>query len=490
MHEMASSFCLALVASSLAWLLLTTPARASSEPASAAKCTITNDETLHACASRVEAYHALVFAADITSSAAACGPGGAAVIAVRDGADLTIDGKGHTWRRQSPLTCSAIAVTGTRGFVVRNLAIVENPQTPPCELNQKRCPSTVDIRGSANVALDCVRIYNGKGYVVRVWHSNGFTFSRDVIANAGEIGLYVGHWKYGASRDIVISGSVFAHARTNAVAVEGAEDVTIQDNVFNDNHWHGLWPVSGVAGGITSGGQLLLADATQAVIAHNIFANGACTNCVPRNQAVSTIELGGDAGDPGVHGLAIADNTVLNATGAAFYQNPGTLVSNVQVTGNRLRGTMALDNIRGAEHAGNTVDRPRTPEFGRTMSAALRIRIGTTLHTAATADAFPGGSVEAAFALSPAPVPGGPTAPILLCEGGTSDFPSIRVDCSGRGTPTALLGFAFSAATPGARPFFLCAAPSGPANRSLSWQRGCNGGTMVAVLGYARQGPR
>lgn len=479
----------------IGFLLPTQPARAQQTPPTRlvttadGTCVISNNKTLRACADHAAAYRKLVFTADVASPAspASCGPGGAQAIIIRGLAGITIDGQGHTWRRAAPLACSAILIQQARGITVRDLNIVENPRIAPCALSRKQCPSTIEVESAAGVRLDGVRVYDGKGYVIRVWHTDRFTFTNGVMAGAGQIGLYVGHWKYGTSRNVTITHSVFARTRTNAVAVEGADGVTITANVFTSNHWHGLWPVPGAKGGITTGGQLLLADATNAKVTGNVFANGACGNCVPRGQAVLTIELGGGATDPGVRGLTIANNAVLNASGPAFHQNTGAHVTGVRIAGNRLRGDVVLDDIRAAMRSNNVITRPAAPRMGATTSTAFRIHLNGTLHTAAKPDAFPGGKIEAAFALSPAPVPGGPTAPLLRCTAGGADFPSSGAGCGGTGTPAALLGFAFPAGYPKTQPFFLCQATGHPAERFLSWDARCRGQTRLAPMGNAME---
>ena len=132
---------------------------------------------------------------------------------------------------------------------MKSLILDEDDKVPPCEFSEHTCLSAVDIASSKNILLDGVRIYAGKGYVVKVWATDGFTFTHSAISDAGIIGLYVGHYKYGPSRNVVVTDSVFARSRTNAAVLQGAyssdpaHPVLVANNVFVDNHWHGLWPI-------------------------------------------------------------------------------------------------------------------------------------------------------------------------------------------------------------------------------------------------------
>jgi hypothetical protein len=446
-------------------------------------CVVSDSASLRACAVSADHYDTLSFAADVTSpyDPASCQNGGAFVFRNLEG--KLLDGHGHTWRRRAPLSCAAILIAKSRGIEIRNLSIVENADIPPCELAQKQCPSTIDVDSSARITLAGVRLYDGKGYVIKVWHTDQFTFTNGVISNAGEIGLYVGHWRYGESHKIAVTNSVIAHSRTGGVAIQGADGVTISGNIFNENHWHGLWPVPGVKGGITSGGQLLLADATNARVTGNLFANGACGNCVPTGQTVSTIELGEGPAEPGVRSISIENNMALNVAGTAFYQNVGGRVEDVRILGNRLRGRVVLDTIKAnATRSDNSIDVGSAPRLGHSSSAAYRIAGN---HDRIAASAIPGRTVETVFGLSPAPLPDGPTAPVMHCTTGTADFAFTGIRCGGAGMPAALLGFAFPSGYPGTQPFFSCQTIGQPGDRFLSWDPHCEGQTVIAAMGNA-----
>jgi hypothetical protein len=473
-----------------ATVLLVLAAIGFSQPSAAAPsgtCSITDNTSLRNCADHAATYATLAFTADVSSPAtpASCGPNGTDAIIIRGLTGTVIDGQGHTWNRAAPLACSAILLQQAHDITIRNLSIVDNPGVPPCELSQKKCPYTINVDTDSNVTLDGVKVYDGKGYVVRVWHTNGFTFTNGVIANAGQIGIFVGQWKFGASQNVSVTNSVIAHSRTNGIAIQGAEGVTITGDVFNNNHWHGLWPVANVKGGITTGGQLLLADATDAKVTGNLFANAACGNCVPKGQAVLTIELGEGPAEPGVKGLVIENNTVLNSFGPAFHQNGGSNVANVQVAGNKLRGNIQLGDIKAATLASNTVTKPASPRMGQTTNEAFRIQLDGTHHTSPTATGYAGGKVEAVFGLNPPPLPGGPTTPVMNCMSGSADFPSTSTTCGGTGTPAALLGFAYPAGYPKTQPFYSCQVTGRPTDQFLSWDAHCEGQTVIAAMGNA-----
>ena len=221
----------------------------------------------------------------------------------------------------------------------------EDQTTAPCELADKPCASTVDFASSQDLTLERVKIAWGKGYVVRIWNVQGFALRQSEITDAGIIGLYAGHYRYGASARITIEGTTIARARANGAAFQGADDVELRNNRFIGNHWHGLWPVA--AGGITPGGQLLIGQGSRIAVTSNRFEGGDCRDCRP-SRFVPALELGEDGKAPGVHGLTISGNLMCHAGGGlAIDQNPETTVTGAAILGNRLSGFTRPDGIAG-----------------------------------------------------------------------------------------------------------------------------------------------
>ena len=360
------------------------------------------------------------------------------------------------------------------------------------ELDVPKCPNTVFINTSADVRLDNVHIYFGKGYVVRAWHTNGFAFVRSSLAESGIIGLYVGHFKFGPSKNIVIADSVIARSRTNGIALVGAyatdaaDPVLVIDNVLNANHWHGLWPVRGVKGGIAAGGQLLVADGADIRINGNIEADAICEKCKPARTATA-IEIADQAAPPGgVRGLTIDHNWLLNGVGVAIYQNPGMMASGIAVDHNRLVGFRYLDGIKTpASRQDNMLEQRGSTHAGAGAASyeVLRLAAAGEHHSSVSISEYPGAKLEAVFALSPSPRPGAPWTPLFRCIANGHDFVSPEKDCGGAGQLDALLGYSLAATDPGAKPFFACAASA--TDRILSWDATCEHKKRVGQLGYA-----
>jgi hypothetical protein len=458
-------------------------------------CSISDTVTLKACFSKPGSYEAFVFERDLacTSESDCCGDNGAPLIRLQNVSGKVIDGNGHFLRRAKPLACNAVEFDGVHRVVLRNLSIDEDERVPPCGLHVRNCPNTVFVNTSADVQLDNVHVYFGKGYVVRVWHTDGFAFVRSSLAESGIIGLYVGHFKYGASTDVVIADSIIARSRTNGIALQGAvaagpaSPVLVIDSVLNANHWHGLWPVPGIRGGITSGGQLLIADGANIRVSGNIEADALCERCKPP-QTVAAIEVADQAPPPGgVRGLIIDHNTLLNGAGVAIYQNPGSSASDVVLEGNRIIGYRSLDSIKAAAtRKDNVLQQPASgvSRSGAATYEILRLAADGTHYSAILPAEHPGARVEAVFALSPSPRPGAPWRPLLRCDAGTRQVVVAGGKCEGGGQVDAVLGYSLAATDPGARPFFACAASA--TDQFLSWDPACGGRETLGQLGYAR----
>jgi hypothetical protein len=356
-------------------------------------CAIGDMATMTACFARPNDFDRFVFTADITCGGASeCCVGGHAPMNLVNVHSKRIEGGGHVLHRSGgQRDCPALAVQQSQDIVLDRLTIDDDTRSPPCELNAKPCESTINVQSARNVRLTGVVVYAGKGYVVRAWDTDGFAFIRSVVSDAGIVGVYVGHFKYGPSRNVVVADSVIARSRTNGLAVQGAISagpevpVLVMDNVFSGNHWHGLWPVPGVPGGITTGGQVLVADGHNVRLTGNIIANGACINCKPP-QHVAAIELGDEAALPaGVFGLTIDHNAFLGSAGpGTISQNRGTAVMGAVLADNRMNGSTVLDSITGPVTRAHNV-----------MSAELP----ATPHPD----------------LALAPNPGAPSAPVVWC---------------------------------------------------------------------------
>lgn len=464
-------------------------------------CEITDIPSLKRCIAQRGEFDQLSLRKDLmcTSADECCGPNKGPLIQLDDSSRRVFDGNGHVVHHApGALVCNLVQISRGEDIVIKNLTIDEGEHVAPCELAMKDCPHTILVTNSRNVRIDNTHIYYGKGYVVYVWTTDGLVFVRSTLSESGMIGLYVGHFKYGASKNVVIAESVFAGTRTNAIALQGADSdnpqspVLVIGNVVNRNHWHGLWPVPNVPGGVTTGGQVLAGDGSNMRIADNIIGDGNCENCVPRGQYVNAIEFADVVPAPGgVRGLTIDDNYLYNGTKAAIRYDPGSRASDVNITNNRLHGFTELDS------ATIPVTRSRVlkPEAGAAPTQAgaatyeaLRLAASGRHYMARTPAAHPGSRIEGVFALSPAPRLGASRSPLFQCmRTGVpdSDFVATDASCSGAGEVRSVLGYPYEAGHPSAQPFYVCRTAGASGDEFLSWDPNCEGQTVVERLGYA-----
>ena len=340
--------------------LIALTAAVSAQPAA---CVVSDLASLRACIGGAAPGARISFARDVACrSAGECCPGGLALLRIMGVAGVSIDGNGHTLRREAAQKqCAALVVRNSPNLTMTNLTFDEDARAAPCELADKPCASTFDIGNTKGVLMDRVRVLFGKGYVIRLWTVEDFTFRRSEVADAGIIGFYAGHFKYGASHRVVLEDSRFLRARANGVALQGVDDAVVLRNRFAGNHWHGLWPVPNIPGGITPGGQLLLGQGTRMTVQDNSFAGNNCGNCNP-SKLVTGLEVGEDAQSPGVKDLRITGNRICNTSpGMSIYHNPGANLEGAVVSGNRVSGFTGVDNLRGpVTRAGNVIAQGET----------------------------------------------------------------------------------------------------------------------------------
>jgi len=344
-----------LLAAALALLAWAAPGEATAQPAT---CQAGSLAALRACIAQAQPGARIALTQDITCRGTQeCCPGGAAPLRLTGTPPLTLDGQGHTLRRTAgQRACQAAVIRNAPGLVLTNLTFDEDRAAPPCELADKPCPATLDIGNTAGLTLDGVRVLWGKGYVVRIWTASDITIRRSEIADAGIIGLFAGHFRYGPTTNILVENSRFLRARTNGLAFQGADNAVVRNSRFEGNHWHGLWPVPNVAGGITPGGQLLFAQGTNMRAENNVFTGTRCGNCTP-SQLVTAFEIGEGKDSPGVADLAITGNRICYTHGGwAIYHNPGSPPGPATVANNRVSGYTAVDNLRGpVSRSGNVI---------------------------------------------------------------------------------------------------------------------------------------
>jgi hypothetical protein len=247
-----------------------------------------------------------------------------------------------------------------------------------------------------------------------------------------------------------------------------------------------------VQGGITTGGEMLVADGSNIRIAGNIIGDAACENCVPRGQSVSAIEFADGAPPPaGVRGLTIEDNYFYNGFNTAIYHNAGSTASDLVINDNRFDGYTQLDSVTTPGVRRRVLVPERTPGLAQAGAATyevLRLSASGQHHSARLQAAYPGARIEAVFALSPAPRPGASPWPLLQCRRASApslDFVSVDPNCAGVGKVESILGYSYEMGYPSARPFYACRSSRMADDEFLSWDAKCEGQTVVAQLGYA-----
>lgn len=256
-------------------------------------------------------------AADITVT------GCPALISVQGQDGLHINGNGHTiLRTAGQRQCSLVDVNRSQDVSITDLTLDDDARVPACVVADN-CPRMVHVRDSSAVSFDSVDVANGKGYVIYTSRVQGFAFRNGSLRNSGVLGMYIGHGGT-PSTAVVISGSEFTDNSTNALAVLGASRVQITGNTFRRNHNRGQWPVAPQFGtGMTGGGQVYIARASDVLISGNIITDGACTTC---RGGVHGIELSEPRSSTSVRNVTISGNTIIDNTGNAVYINAGAQV--------------------------------------------------------------------------------------------------------------------------------------------------------------------
>lgn len=344
-----------VLASALALLAWAAAGTATAQPAT---CQADSLAALRACIAQAQPGLRIAFTRDVSCRGVQeCCPGGAAPLRLTGTPPLTIDGQGHSFRRTAGQRgCQAVVIRNAPGLALVNLTFDEDRSAPPCELADKPCPATLDIGNTRGLTLDGVRVLWGKGYVVRIWSAADITIRRSEIADAGIIGLYAGHFRYGPTTNLLVEHSRILRARTNGIALQGVDNAVVRNTRFDGNHWHGLWPVPNIPGCISPGGQLLFAQGTGMRAENNVFVGANCANCTP-SPLVTALEIGEGQDSPGVADLAITGNRICHANpGWAIYHNPGSPPGTATVANNRISGYTGVDNLRGnVTRTGNTV---------------------------------------------------------------------------------------------------------------------------------------
>lgn len=459
--------------------------------ANAATCHINDVATLMSCMQYKSTYDTFQLTNDVVCGQgpgnSCCSGANSPLLDFNNFQNKILDGNGHRLTRLAQQkACPAIQVSGASNIQISNLTIDENGNVPPCGPFDG-CAPTIEIVDSTDITLNGVHINDGKGNSVNAWGVNGLNFLNSSISNAGVIGLYVGHAVYRQSYRLQVRNSVFAGARANGLAIEGAggtspTDNVIANNVFNRNHHHGLW--SDGNGGLYNGGQLYLARASNLTVANNTFGDGRCFNC--STSQIWAVEFGtaNSADGMTLSNIQLSNNYIFNHLGVGFFLNPNSPVDGtLQISGNKVFGVTSLSNFTSLNLGSNNVgDAPITLSHEGLNGYEL-FRLNGAFHFESSW-AMPNTVQEARMALSLSPRPGARRTPIYRCVQSTvaqNDFPSLDANCEGQ-VLHSILGYSFEPGHPGAQAFYRCRVGS---DHFASWDPGCEGQVVDGPLGYA-----
>lgn len=242
--------------------------------------------------------------------------------------NLTLNGNGFTITRTAgQQDCTLLNIVNSSNVEINQLAFNDNPNVAPCAVGDK-CARMIEVTDSSNVAFIKSSIKYAKSYTIYTTRVNGFKFIESELSDAGILGLYIGHGD-NPSSNVVISNSVFRRNATNAVAVLGGTEVEISNNIFDNNHREGRWPVSAQYGeGFTGGGQLYLARGSNVQVTGNTFENGRCDNC---KGGVHAIELSEPNRSTSLFDITISGNEIAAHTGSNIYTNVGAVVADLVI---------------------------------------------------------------------------------------------------------------------------------------------------------------
>lgn len=250
------------------------------------------------------------------------------LINVQSQSDIVLNGNGHTiLRTGGHRQCSLVDIKSSQRIMINDLTLDDDARVAPCVVADN-CPRMIHVRDSSNVTFDGVHVLNGKGYVIYTDNVQGFGFSNGSLKNSGVLGMYIGHGD-NISTYVNIIGNTFTDNSTNALAVLGADNVQINGNTFQRNHNRGQWPVAPRYGtGLTGGGQVYIARASNVTITDNIISDGSCSNC---RGGIHGIELSEPNKVDSVRDVIISGNTIERNTGQSIYTNQGSRVDGLIV---------------------------------------------------------------------------------------------------------------------------------------------------------------
>ena len=307
-------------------------------------CLVNNIQQLREC---LAANENAILNQDITVGASDCDGNGVIDISNSDG--LGIYGQGYRiFREGGQAQCSLIYGNGVSDFTIQDVLLEETPgpDVPPL--------STYDnmlyFINSTNVCLENVEVAHSWGYAIYNRGGDGFKFNNSTLRDSGILGLYIGEENNPAT-NATITNSTFDCNSTNAIAIRGVDGLLIDNNLINDNHKLGIFPIPG---GFTGGGQVFLFNGTNMVLSNNTIQNGFCQNCV-NSGVIANPVVGIEIGASGltVTNTLIENNNILNNTSLAMRKNTNAILNlTTVIRNNTLSGNGFNDavSVAGADY--------------------------------------------------------------------------------------------------------------------------------------------
>jgi len=290
---------------------------------------------------------------DITVDNSDCD--GYAVLNLNGISDVGIYGQGFKiFRTAGQIQCSMVrGNASTTGFFSDNVVWEEvpGPEVPLVNVY----PHMFHFVNSSDICFTGSEVAHSWGYAIYANGVDSFKFKSSTLRSSGALGLYIGHTS-NPTTNYEISDNLFIDNTTNAVAVLGGVNGFIDNNIFDNNHLIGIFPVEPQYGtGYTGGGQVYIAMANTLMFSNNTIQNGFCSNCVTAGifvGPVTGLELGLPNQGTTIYNTTIDNNTIINNTAWGVHLNANaTLDLTTQLCNNTITGNgLPLGGIPAANY--------------------------------------------------------------------------------------------------------------------------------------------
>ncbi len=278
---------------------------------------------------------------------------GYAVLNLNGISNVGIYGQGFKiLRTAGQIQCSMVrGNAGTNGFFSDNVVWEEVPGPVVPQLNTY--PHMFHFVNSSDIDFIDSEVGHSWGYAIYTNGVDSFKFTGSTLRSSGALGLYIGHTS-NPTTNYEISDNMFIDNTTNAIAVLGGVNGIIDNNIFDNNHLIGIFPVAPQYGtGYTGGGQVYIAMANTLVFSNNTIQNGFCSNCVTAGifvGPVTGLELGLPNQGTTIYNTLIDNNTIINNTAWGMHLNANaSLTATTQICNNTITGNgKAVSGLSGA----------------------------------------------------------------------------------------------------------------------------------------------